>query len=139
MPKQYWLIKQEPEEYAWSALVNDGGTAWTGIRNFQARNNLRAMKRGEVVLYYHSGAEKRVIGVARVTRESYSDPTATEGHWSAIDLAPLKPLSKPVTLAQIKADTILKQMALVRQSRLSVSPVTAQQMARLLLLAQTKL
>ena len=139
MSKQYWLVKQEPAEYAWSALVKDGGTAWTGVRNFQARNNLRAMKRGDIVLYYHSGAEKMVVGVARVAREPYPDPTATEGDWLAVDLAPLKAVLKPVTLAQIKADTILRQMALVRQSRLSVSPVTAEQAARLLRLAQTKL
>jgi predicted RNA-binding protein with PUA-like domain len=97
------------------------------------------MKRGDLVFYYHSGQEKSVVGVARVTRESYPDPTATDGDWSAIDLAPHRSLSNPVTLAQIKADAILQRMALVRQSRLSVSPVTAEQAARLLVLAQTKL
>lgn len=139
MAKHHWLVRQEPEAYAWTALVNDGGTAWTGIRNFQARNNLRAMSRGDLVFYYHSGREKSVVGIARVTRESYPDPTATDGDWWAVDLAPYRSLSKAVTLAQIKADAILQQMALVRQSRLSVSPVTAEQAARLLALAQTKL
>ena len=135
----YWLVKQEPEDYAWAAFVKDGRTAWTGVRNFQARNNLRAMKSGDLALYYHSGAEKSVVGLARVAREAYPDPTADEGDWSAVDLAPVKALSKVVTLAQIKADRVLKEMALVKNSRLSVTPVTAGQFTRLLELAETKL
>ena len=90
MAKHYWLVKQEPEVYAWSALVADGGAAWTGVRNYQARNNLRAMKRGDLVVYYHSVSEKQAVGVARVNREHYPDPTAEQGDWSAVDLTPVK-------------------------------------------------
>lgn len=139
MAKSFWLVKQEPEDYAWAALVKDGGTAWTGVRNYQARNNLRAMKVGDVAFYYHSGEEKQVVGIARITRAAYPDPTATEGDWSAVDLAPHKPLAQPVALSTIKADAALKNMVIARHSRLSVSPVTADEAARLLVLAQTKL
>jgi predicted RNA-binding protein with PUA-like domain len=135
----YWLVKSEPEAYSWSDFLKDGKTAWTGVRNFAARNNLRAMKAGDRVFFYHSGDEKSVVGLARVTRESYPDPTADEGGWSAVDLAPEKTLARPVTLAAIKAGKILKEMALVRQSRLSVSPATTEQFARLLALSETKL
>jgi len=135
---QHWLVKQEPEDYPWSTLVRDGGTAWTGVRNFQARNYLRAMKKGDAVLYYHSGAEKAVVGLARVAREAYPDPTATEGDWSAVGLAPVKALAKQVSLAEIKADAVLRDMKLARQSRLSVSPVTPEQFNRLLERAETK-
>src|SRR5208283_4179164 len=128
----HWLVKSEPEAYVWSQLAKDGVTAWTGVRNFAARNHLRAMKTGDRVFFYHSGGEKSVVGLARVARDFYSDPTADEGDWSAIDLAPEKTLGKPVTLAAIKADKILKEMALVRQSRLSVMPVTREQFTRLL-------
>ncbi|MCC6231333.1 MAG: EVE domain-containing protein [Verrucomicrobiales bacterium] len=131
---QYWLVKQEPEDYAWSALVKDGRTAWTGIRNYQARNHLRAMREGDGVAYYHSGDAREVVGVARVVRAAYADPTAAvgDGDWSAVDLAAVDALPKPVTLAQIKADAVLQGMALVRQSRLSVVPVTAPQFVRLM-------
>ena len=138
MANHYWLVKQEPEAYAWAAFVKDGQTAWTGVRNYQARNNLRAMKKGDPVLYYHTGDEKQAVGLARVERDGYPDPTATEGDWCAVDLAPVKPLTKPVSLAQIKADKILKEMTLVRNSRLSVSPVSEAQFNRLLALAGTK-
>src|SRR2546422_4665138 len=114
----YWLVKQEPGTYAWSTLVKEKKTDWTGVRNFQARNNLRAMKKGDVVLFYHSGEEKQIMGIARVEREAYPDKTAEEGDWSAVDIAAVKPLGKAVTLAEIKADKILKEMPLVRQSRL---------------------
>lgn len=133
----HWLVKQEPEDYAWSAFVKDGSTAWTGVRNFQARNNLRAMKTGDLVGYYHSGADKSVVGLARVAREAYPDPTAEEGDWSAVDLKPVKALGRPVSLAEIKADKILREMLLVRQSRLSVLPVTREQFTRLLELSKT--
>ncbi|MGA3283684.1 MAG: EVE domain-containing protein [Verrucomicrobiota bacterium] len=135
----YWLVKQEPEAYSWSDFLKDGKAAWTGARNFQARNHLRAMQAGDCVFFYHSGGEKSVVGRARVARESYPDPTADEGDWSAVDLAPVKTLAKPVTRAAIKADKILKEMALVRQSRLSVMPVTRKQFTRLLELAETKI
>ena len=104
MPKNYWIVKQEPGSYAWSAFVKDGRSAWTGVRNYQARNNLRAMKKGDVVFYYHSGEDKELVGLAKVEAEHYPDPTATEGDWSAVDLVPFKPLVKPVTLSSIKAD-----------------------------------
>src|SRR5437762_12886386 len=107
MARNYWLVKQEPEAYSWETFAREKKTAWTGVRNFQARNNLRAMKRGDLVLFYHSVSEKQVVGVARVEKENYPDPTATEGDWSAVDLAPVETLQKPVTLETIKADKIL--------------------------------
>ena len=134
----YWLAKSEPETYSWTRLVQEGRTAWTGVRNYTARNNLRAMKTGDAVFFCHSGDEKSVVGVARVVRESYPDPTADEGEWSAVDLAPVRPVIRPVALLQIKSDRILRDMQLVNQSRLSVSPVTHEQFARLLELAETK-
>jgi len=134
---KHWLVKQEPEAYSWSDLVQEGRTAWTGIRNFQARNFLRAMKAGDLVAYYHSVSEKRVVGLAGVCSEAYPDPTATEGDWGCVDLEPVGALITPVTLEKIKADGILRETLLVRQSRLSVMPLTARQFKRLLQLAQT--
>jgi predicted RNA-binding protein with PUA-like domain len=128
----YWLVKQEPGSFAWATLVKDGRTDWTGVRNFQARNHLRAMKKGDAVLFYHSGEEKQVVGLARVEKQAYPDPTADEGDWSAVDIVPVKALKRPVTLQQIKADKVLKDMPLVRQSRLSVSPVTQAQFERII-------
>ncbi len=136
---QHWLVKQEPEAYSWTSFVKDGRTAWTGVRNFQARNNLRAMKKGDRVLFYHSVSEKQIVGVARVQREAYPDQTAEEGDWSSVDLAPVKPLAAPVTLTTIKGDKVLKNLPLVRQSRLSVTPLTGEQFKRVLQLGQTKL
>ncbi len=138
MTKQYWLVKSEPETYAWDNLVKDGGTAWTGVRNYQARNNLRAMRKGDSVLYYHSLTGKEIVGLARVEREAYADPTADEGDWSCLDLAPVKPLKAPVTLEAIKADKVLKDMVLLKNSRLSVQPVKEAEFQRLLALANTK-
>jgi predicted RNA-binding protein with PUA-like domain len=135
----YWLVKQEPEAYAWSTFVKDGRTAWTGVRNFQARNNLRAMKQDDPVFYYHSVSDKQIVGLARVAREAYPDPTADEGDWSCVDLEPLKPLKAPVSLDQVKEDSMLREMKLVRQSRLSVIPVTKTEAQRLLKLSQTAL
>ena len=134
----YWLVKQEPETYSWTQFVADAGTAWTGVRNFQARNFLRAMRVGDLALFYHSGGEKQIVGLARVVREAYPDATAEEGDWSAVDLAPVKALTKPVTLAAIKAELSLSALPLVRQSRLSVSPVTKEQFSRLLELGATR-
>ncbi|HET6407766.1 MAG TPA: EVE domain-containing protein [Chthoniobacteraceae bacterium] len=122
--KQYWMVKQEPTTYAWEQFKADGGTAWTGVRNFQARINLRSMKVGDEVLYYHSVVGKEIVGVAKVARVAYPDPTATEGEWVCVDLAPSKMLNRPVTLAEIKSKPGLKNLALLRQSRLSVMPVT---------------
>jgi len=138
MAKNYWLVKSEPESYSWATFVKDGGTAWTGVRNFQARNNLRAMKQGDTVLFYHSVSEKQVVGVAKVKKEAYPDPTAKEGDWAAVDLAPVKALAKPVTLETLKSDKIFKDMLLLRHSRLSVTPVTREQYERLMTLAETK-
>jgi predicted RNA-binding protein with PUA-like domain len=139
MPKQYWLVKQEPEAYSWSDFVKDGRTAWTGVRNFQARNNLRAMKKGDLVFFYHSVSDKAVIGLARVEKEQYPDPTAKEGDWCVVNIVPVKALKRPVTLDQIKADKVLQSMKLVRQSRLSVTPLTDAEFERLLLLSETKI
>src|SRR6266404_2692514 len=101
--KKYWLVKQEPEAYSWNDFVADGKTSWTGVRNYTARNNLRGMRKGDEVLFYHSGDDKAVVGIAKVKRPAYPDPTATEGDWSAVDLAPVRPLRRPVTLHEIKA------------------------------------
>ncbi|MFM1767556.1 MAG: hypothetical protein RJA22_85 [Verrucomicrobiota bacterium] len=131
-PAQHWLVKSEPEAYAWATLVREGRTAWTGVRNFQARANLRAMRRGDLVAFYHSVTDKQVVGVARVEREAYPDPTAEEGEWSCVDLAPVEALAAPVSLEAIKGDPVLAGMALVRQSRLSVTPLSAAEYARLL-------
>lgn len=131
----YWLVKSEPAAYAWAQLVKDGKTAWTGVRNFQARNNLRAMKKGDAVFFYHSVSDKQVVGLARVAKEFYPDATAAEGDWSCVDLEPVRALPKPVTLELIKADKVLKDMPLVKQSRLSVTPLTQAQSERLLALA----
>ena len=120
--KKYWLVKQEPEAYSWDDFVRDGGTQWTGVRNFQARNNLRAMRKGDAVLYYHSVSDKAVIGIAQVRQEAFPDPTAKEGDWSAVALKPVKGLKKPVTLEQIKAEPKLREIPLLRNSRLSVQP-----------------
>lgn len=136
MSNQYWLVKSEPESYSWDNLVKDGKTAWTGVRNYQSRNNLRAMKKGDVVFFYHSVTDKQIVGMAKVATEAYADKTAQEGDWSAVDLAAGKPLKKTITLEQIKADSILKEMALVRNSRISVSPVTSAQYERILKLAE---
>lgn len=139
MSKQYWLVKQEPTAYSWSDFVKEGKTGWTGVRNFQARNNLRAMKKGDRVFFYHSVKEKRIVGVAQVIQEHYPDPTADEGDWSAVELKPIQPLRQCITLDQIKSDPVLKEMALVRISRLSVSPVTPKQWNRILKLSGTRL
>jgi predicted RNA-binding protein with PUA-like domain len=134
----YWLAKSEPETYSWQQLVKDGRTAWTGVRNFTARINLRAMKKGDLVFFYHSGEEKSVVGLARVEEEAYPDPTAEEGNWSCVDLAAVKEVVKPVTLAQIKADKTLRETKLVKQGRLSVSPLTKPEFEQILKLAETK-
>lgn len=135
----YWLVKSEPDAYAWETFVKDGKTAWTGVRNFAARLHLRAMKTGDAVFFYHSNEGKEVVGLARVVKEAYRDATATEGDWSCVDLKTLKALAKPVGLAAMKGDALLREMAFVKQSRLSVSPVTAAQAERLLKLGGTKL
>ena len=134
----HWLVKQEPTAYSWDQFVSDKGTAWTGVRNFQARNNLSAMKKGDAVLYYHSVEGKEVVGIAMVAKEAYPDPTATSGNWVCVDLVPEKPLPKPVTLEQIKEDEKLAEIALIRQSRLSVMPLAKAEYARILKLGGVK-
>jgi len=139
MAINYWLVKSEPESYSWSDFVKDGKTSWTGVRNFQARNNLRAMKRGDVVLFYHSVSEKQVVGIARVDREAYPDTTAKEGDWSCVDLVPVKAVKSPLALEAIKADKILADMPLVRNSRLSVTPLSETHFQRAMVLTKTVL
>jgi predicted RNA-binding protein with PUA-like domain len=126
-----WLIKTEPDEYSWADLERDEETAWTGVRNFAARNNLRAMAKGDLCLFYHSMSEKAVVGVAEVASAAYPDPTAHEGDWSSVDVRPAFALDRPVTLARIRADKPLAGMELLRQSRLSVCPVTKAQYERI--------
>jgi predicted RNA-binding protein with PUA-like domain len=138
-PMNYWLVKSEPESYSWDTFVKDKHTAWTGVRNFQARNNLRAMKRGDLVLFYHSVVGKEIVGIARVEKEAYADPTAKEGDWSCVDLIPVKALAKSVTLEQIKSDKSLADVQLLRLSRISVTALTEAQFKHLLKLAETKL
>jgi predicted RNA-binding protein with PUA-like domain len=122
---KYWMVKQEPDSYPWGQFVRDKRTAWTGVRNFQARNNLRAMKKGDLVFYYHSVTGKEVVGLAEVAREAYPDATAKEGDWSCVDLLPRKACKSPVTLEVIKNEPGLRELPLLRQSRLSVMPVSA--------------
>ncbi|MEM7243923.1 MAG: EVE domain-containing protein [Acidobacteriota bacterium] len=136
---QYWLVKQEPTTYPFSQLQADKKTYWDGVRNYQARNNLQAMKKGDLLLYYHSVKEKAVVGVAKVVKESYQDPTTDDERWVVVDVAPVKAMAEPVTLEQVKADELLAEMALVKQSRLSVVPVTAAQFKRVLKLGKTKM
>jgi len=124
---QHWLVKQEPTAYSWDQFAADGKTDWTGVRNFQARNNLRAMKSGDQVLYYHSVNGKAVVGVAVVSREAFPDPTATSGDWTSVEIKPIRPVNPPVKLEQIKADLKLAQIPLLRQSRLSVMSLTKQE------------
>ena len=136
--KNFWLVKQEPTAYSWSDFVAEGQTAWTGVRNYTARNNLRKMRKGDEVLFYHSGEEKAVVGIARVTRSAYPDATSEEGNWSAVDLAPIKALPQPVTLRQIKSESRLKQIPLVRQSRLSVMPLGESEFREIVKMAMGK-
>ncbi len=121
----YWLVKQEPSAYSWDDFVRDGKTLWTGVRNFQARNHLRAMKVKDRVLFYHSVTGKSVVGEAEVFRTAFPDPTATEGDWSCVELKPRKPFRRAVTLDEIKAEPKLREIGLLRQSRLSVMPLTS--------------
>ena len=132
---RHWLVKSEPSAYSWADLVRDGKTAWTGVRNFQARNNLRAMKNGDLVLFYQSVTDPSVMGITKVVKEAYPDPTAKEGDWNCVDLEKVKALTTPVTLAEIKTEKSLAEIALIKQSRLSVMPMTPKEYARILDLA----
>jgi predicted RNA-binding protein with PUA-like domain len=133
--KSFWLVKQEPSSYSWSDLVAEGETSWTGVRNFAARNNLRKMRKTDEVLFYHSGDEKGVVGIAKVTRTAYPDPTAKEGDWSTIHLAAIKPLARAVSLREIKGNSRLKGIPLIRQSRLSVMPLAETEFREILKIA----
>lgn len=123
----YWLVKSEPFKYSWDQFVKDGKTFWDGVRNYAARNNLKAMKKGDQVFFYHSNEGLEIVGIAEVVKEHYQDPTTPDPNWVVVDLKPLKPLKKPVTLAQVKADKRLANLQLVRLGRLSVSAVTPEE------------
>jgi predicted RNA-binding protein with PUA-like domain len=133
--KNFWLMKQEPSSYPWSNFVAEGETSWTGVRNFTARNNLRKMQKGDEALFYHSGDEKAVVGIAKVTRTAYPDPTAKDGDWATVDLAAVKPLPRPVTLREIKGNPRLTDIPLARQPRLSVMPLTERQFQEIVKMA----
>ncbi len=137
--QQYWLVKSEPDVYSYQQLMTDGRTRWDGVRNYQARNNLRAMREGDLCLYYHSNIGLEVVGVARVLREHYPDPTAEKGDWSAVDLGPVQLLNRSVTLVEIKAHPALQNFGLVRTSRLSVMPASPDDFALILALSETNL
>jgi predicted RNA-binding protein with PUA-like domain len=128
----YWLVKSEPETYSWERFVREGTAVWDGVRNYQARNNLKKMKRGDLVLFYHSVQEPSVVGIAKVTREFYKDPTTKDSRWVAVQLEPVKPLNSPVSLSVIKSRKEFQNMALVQQSRLSVMPVTPLEFERII-------
>ncbi len=129
---KYWLVKSEPFKYSWDQFVKDGLTFWDGVRNYAARNNLREMRVGDKVLYYHSNEGLEIVGIAEVVKEAYQDPTSEEDTWVVVDLKPVMPLPKPVTLADIKQDQSLNGIQLVRLSRLSVSAVTPEEYAIIL-------
>ena len=127
----FWLVKSEPEAFSWAQQVHNNVEPWTGVRNYQARNNLAAMKNGDLAFFYHSVSEKRIVGVVEVVREAYPDPTADDPRWVCVDVKAMGAFGRPVSLAEIKADPALVDMALLKQSRLSVAPVTEQEFRHL--------
>lgn len=129
---QYWLVKSEPFKYSWDKFNEDGRTFWDGVRNYQARNNLKGMKEGDLVLFYHSNEGKNVVGIAKVVREFYQDPTTDDANWVVVDLSPVESLKNPVSLEQIKAEESLKDISLIRQGRLSVMPLKATEFDKIL-------
>jgi predicted RNA-binding protein with PUA-like domain len=133
-----WMVKQEPEVYSWDDFVRDGKTDWTGVRNYQARNNLREMKTGDTVLFYHSGKEKAVVGIAEVLKAGYPDPTADDPQWVAVDLKPVKPFDVAVPLAAIRYDKRLSTLPLIRQSQLSVMPLTKDEFEAIVAMGKSK-
>lgn len=133
----HWLVKSEPDTYSFAKLVTDRSTVWDGIRNFEARNNLRSMKKGDAVLFYHSGSDKQIVGIARVAKEAYADPKDEE--WSAVDIEAVRALEVPVALGDVKNHPALKKMAFVKKGRLSVSPVTKKEFDTVLVLAKTRM
>ena len=136
--RAFWLVKSEPSTYSWEQFVAEKGTFWSGVRNALARIHLAAMKKGDAVLFYHSGEGKEVVGLARVTRASYPDPTADDAQWLVVDLAPVKPLAAAVTLAAIKSEKSLSEIPLVRMSRLSVMPLPPAAFEKILAMGKTK-
>ncbi len=134
----HWLVKSEPHKYSWEKFNQDGRTFWDGVRNYQARNNLREMKVGDLVLFYHSNEGKEVVGIAKVAKESYQDPTTSDPNWVVVDLEPVENLKTPVTLETIKADPKLKDIQLIRQGRLSVISLKREEFDRILELANSK-
>lgn len=138
MARGYWLMKSEPFKYSWDQLVKDGKTYWDGVRSYEARNNLVAMKKGDLALYYHSNEGKEVVGIAEIVGEAYPDPTAEDPRWVVVDVAPVIPFTLPVTLATIKADSNLPDIALVRRGRLSVVPMTPTEFRYIAKLGKTK-
>ena len=135
----FWIIKQEPSQYSWQQFEKDGSTYWDGVRNYQARNNLKAMKKGDKLLFYHSVIGKEIVGIAEVTRESYPDPTTNDERWVVVDLKPLKAFKVPVPLEIIKTHQELSDIPLIKQSRLSVMPIKKKEFQVLLKLAKTSL
>ena len=134
----YWLVKSEPFKYSWDKFVKDKKAVWDGVRNYAARNNMRAMKKGDLVFFYHSNEGLDIVGIAKVVKEAYQDPTTDDTAWSVVEIAPFKKLKRSVTLAEIKADKKLEGMELVRLSRLSVSSVKQEQFDRIIELSETK-
>jgi predicted RNA-binding protein with PUA-like domain len=132
---QHWLVKSEPVKYSWEKFNKEGRTFWDGVRNYQARNNLKLMKQGDLVMWYHSNDGKEVVGIARVVKEFYQDPTTDDANWVVVDLEPVESLKKPINLEQIKADERLKDIGLVRQGRLSVMALKREEFDRILELA----
>ena len=128
----HWLVKSEPFKYSWEKFNEDGRPFWDGVRNYQARNNLKAMKEGDLVLFYHSNEGKNVVGIAKVVREFYQDPTTDDANWVVVDLSPVESLKNPVSLEQIKAEPSLTDISLVRQGRLSVMPLKATEFDKIL-------
>ena len=137
--KSFWIIKQEPSQYNWKQFEKDKETYWDGVRNYQARNNLRNMKKGDNLLFYHSVVGKEIVGIAEVTREAYPDPTTDDERWVVVDLKPIKPFKVPVTLEEIKTHKELSEIALIKQTRLSVIPITKKEFQVLLKLGKTSL
>lgn len=135
---KYWLVKQEPEAYSFSDLIRDGKTEWTGVRNYQARNHLRSMKKGDTLFFYHSVSEKQIVGLAQVSREAYPDSTATEGDWSCVEVRPIRAFKTLVTLEMVKKHSTLCEIPLIRQSRLSVMPIATRDAQSILKLAGEK-
>ena len=135
----YWLIKSEPFKYSWDQFVKDGQTFWDGVRNYQARNNLKAMQKGDLLFWYHSNEGMEIVGIAKLVKEHYQDPTTEDPNWVVVDVKPLKMLNKPVSLAQVKAKESLSQMALVRLGRLSVQPVTEDEWNIVMDMAETEM